>query len=80
MVTSIPDKSNTQVSGFLTSSIGLPLFIGEILLGRKSQKGAVLAFQELNSRKAWSLGGMLGVIASFFIITASKYILRDNNE
>ena len=49
--------------------IGLPLFIGEILLGRKSQKGAVLAFQELNSRKAWSLGGMLGVIASFFIMS-----------
>lgn len=49
--------------------IGLPVFIGEILLGRRTGKGAVFAFQALDKRKGWSLGGMLGVIASFFIMS-----------
>jgi NSS family neurotransmitter:Na+ symporter len=49
--------------------IGLPVFIGEILLGRRTGKGAVLSFQALDKRKGWSIGGMLGVIASFFIMS-----------
>jgi NSS family neurotransmitter:Na+ symporter len=49
--------------------IGLPIFIGEILLGRKTQKGAVLAFGVLSEKKGWRIGGMLGVIASFFIMS-----------
>jgi NSS family neurotransmitter:Na+ symporter len=49
--------------------IGLPVFIGEILLGRKTQKGAVAAFEMLDSRKGWRIGGMLGVIASFLIMS-----------
>lgn len=49
--------------------IGLPLFIGEILLGRFTQKGAVAAFEVLDRGKGWKVGGILGVIASFFIMS-----------
>ncbi len=49
--------------------IGLPVLIGEILLGRSAGKGAVASFEVLDKRKAWRIGGMLGVIASFFIMT-----------
>ncbi|MCH9621790.1 MAG: hypothetical protein S4CHLAM20_12170 [Chlamydiia bacterium] len=49
--------------------IGLPVFIAEILLGRKAQKGAIASFEVLKGRTAWRFGGMLGVTASFFIMS-----------
>ena len=49
--------------------IGLPVFIGEILLGRSTGKGAVLSFAALDKRKMWRIGGMLGVVASFLIMS-----------
>lgn len=49
--------------------IGLPVFIGEVLLGRRAQKGAIASFEVLKGRTAWRFGGLLGVIASFLIMS-----------
>lgn len=49
--------------------IGLPVFIGEILLGRKTGKGACASFTQIDSRRGWQIGGLLGVIASFLIMS-----------
>jgi len=50
--------------------IGIPLLIGELLLGRGSQRAAVGAFAELAKEKPyWKLSGWLGVISSFLIMS-----------
>ncbi len=49
--------------------IGLPVLMGEILLGRTSQKNPVGAFRALTKSKFWPLVGFLGVIAGFTILS-----------
>jgi NSS family neurotransmitter:Na+ symporter len=50
--------------------IGIPVLIGELLLGRKSQRAAVGAFLTLTeNRPRWKTAGWLGVIASFLIMS-----------
>jgi NSS family neurotransmitter:Na+ symporter len=50
--------------------LGIPLFIAEILLGKKSQKGAVMAFQFIAPTSGgWKIGAYLGVLASFLIMS-----------
>lgn len=50
--------------------IGIPVFIAELLLGRKAQKAAVMTFDTLsNGHRFWKLGGWLGVISSFLIMS-----------
>ncbi|MBI5273871.1 MAG: sodium-dependent transporter [Chlamydiales bacterium] len=50
--------------------VGLPLFIGELLLGRGSQKAAVSSFTEIAKEgHHWKIGGWLGVLASFLIMS-----------
>ena len=51
--------------------IGIPMFIGEIVLGRHAQKAAVGSFEMAlgNKSSSWSLGGYLGVFASFLIMS-----------
>lgn len=50
--------------------IGIPIFIAELLLGRKSQRGAVGTFASLsNPGSAWKIAGWLGVLTSFLLLS-----------
>jgi NSS family neurotransmitter:Na+ symporter len=50
--------------------VGIPVFVSELILGRRAQKGAVATFDVLYPEKPfWKLGGWLGVIASFIIMS-----------
>ena len=50
--------------------IGIPVFIAELMIGRKSQKAAIHSFITLSKESGfWKLGGWLGVIASFLIMS-----------
>jgi len=50
--------------------VGVPLFIGELILGRGSQRAAVNSFDHLDVKgKRWRVAGWLGVIASFLIMS-----------
>lgn len=53
-----------------TFVIGFPVFIGEIVLGRKSQRSAVLAYTELsNGSQNWRILGWVNVFASILILS-----------
>lgn len=53
-----------------TFFIGIPVFIGELLLGRRAQRGAVGTFASLSNRASfWKTAGWLGVISSFIIMS-----------
>jgi len=50
--------------------IGIPVLIGELLMGRSSQRAAVGAFGRLaEHRPFWKLGGWFGVLSSFVIMS-----------
>ncbi len=49
--------------------IGLPVLIGEILIGRTTQRNPVGAFKKLSNSSFWSLIGGLGVLAGFIILS-----------
>ncbi|WP_420421350.1 sodium-dependent transporter [Simkania sp.] len=50
--------------------IGIPVLIGELLLGRRSQRAAVGAFGTLSEEKPrWKVAGWFGVISSFLIMS-----------
>jgi len=51
-----------------TFLIGVPIFIAELILGRKAQRGAVGIFSSLGTPK-WKIAGWLGVSASFLIMS-----------
>lgn len=53
-----------------TFFIGIPVFVAELLLGRKAQRGAVGVFDSLSRRSSfWKVTGWLGVISSFVILS-----------
>lgn len=53
-----------------TLLIGIPLFIGELILGRRAQRGAVGIFAELSGESTpWKAAGWLGVLSSFLILS-----------
>lgn len=53
-----------------TFLIGIPVFIAELILGRKAQRGAVGIFANLaNNSVAWKTAGWLGVASSFLIMS-----------
>ncbi len=53
-----------------TFFIGIPIFIAELVLGRKAQRGAVGIFAMLaNNSALWKMTGWLGVAASFLIMS-----------
>jgi neurotransmitter:Na+ symporter, NSS family len=55
---------------FCTFFIGIPVFIAELVLGRKAQRGAVGVFATLaNNSTAWKFAGWLGVASSFLIMS-----------
>ena len=55
---------------FCTFFIGIPVFIAELILGRKAQRGAVGIFDSLSKHSTpWKAVGWLGVIASFVLMS-----------
>lgn len=53
-----------------TFAIGLPVFFAEIILGRRSQRSAVLAYTELsNGSQNWRILGWMNVLASLLILS-----------
>lgn len=53
-----------------TFLVGIPLFIAELVLGRRAQRGAVGIFQSLSHNSTfWKGVGWLGVASSFVIMT-----------
>ena len=49
--------------------IGLPVLVGEILIGRTTQLNPVGAFRTLSKSKFWSTIGGMGVLAGFLILS-----------
>ena len=53
-----------------TFVIGFPLFISELVIGRKAQKAAVFAYADLSKGKGnWKLLGWLNLISCFIILS-----------
>jgi len=53
-----------------TFFIGIPVFIGELILGRRAQRGAVGIFASLaDNSSVWKSAGWLGVLSSFLIMS-----------
>ncbi|MCH9614813.1 MAG: hypothetical protein SP1CHLAM54_00290 [Chlamydiia bacterium] len=53
----------------MTLVISLPVFIGALIVGRRSQKGAVHAYGELSHRPSWKGVGWLNMITVFIILS-----------
>lgn len=50
--------------------IGIPVFVGEILLGRRTQAAAIGSFEKGAVKGSnWKIGGYLGVASSFLIMS-----------
>lgn len=55
---------------FCVAFVGIPVFIAELILGRRAQRGAVGVFDKLAHHSAfWKTPGWLGVIASFIMMS-----------
>lgn len=53
-----------------TFLLGVPLFIGELLIGRKTQRSPVTAFEDLSKQsKNWRMVGYLNILTSFIILS-----------
>ena len=53
-----------------TFFIGIPIFMAELVLGRKAQRGAVGIFVNLAGQSSlWKIVGWLGVASSFLIMS-----------
>lgn len=53
-----------------TLLIGIPVFIAELILGRKTQRAAIGVFSILAPKRPfWKISGWLGVISSFIIMS-----------
>ena len=53
----------------IVALIGLPVMLGEFVIGREGKKDAIGSFKELAPGKPWFLSGVLGVLAAFFILS-----------
>lgn len=50
--------------------IGVPIFVGELILGRKAQRGPVGTFANLgNNSSVWNGAGWVAVLASFILMS-----------
>ena len=53
-----------------TFIIGIPLFIGELIIGRNTQRSPIFAFQALSKQSSnWKMVGWLTLITSFIILS-----------
>ena len=53
---------------FFNLLVGLPLFIGELLIGRQGQKGAVVVFSKFTKNSSWNIIGWISVFSSFIVL------------
>ena len=53
----------------IVAVIGLPVMLGEFVIGREGKKDAIGSFKTLAPGKPWFLSGVLGVLAAFFILS-----------
>lgn len=53
----------------MTVFIGAPILLAEFIIGRNSQKDAVMSYKHLAPKSAWPILGYGGVIASFMILS-----------
>lgn len=53
----------------MTILIGAPILLAEFIIGRNTQKDAVMSYKHLAPKSAWPLLGYGGVIASFIILS-----------
>ncbi len=53
----------------IVAIIGLPVMLGEFVIGREGRKDAIGSFKVLAPGKPWFLSGVLGVLAAFFILS-----------
>ncbi|WP_332870077.1 hypothetical protein [Salisediminibacterium selenitireducens] len=49
--------------------IGLPVLLAEFAIGRKGQADVVQSFSNIAPKKPWVIGGILGVLTSFIILS-----------
>ena len=49
-------------------SIGIPVMMSELVIGRRSQRNPVGAFKTLAPHKPWYMVGMMGIVAAFMIL------------
>ncbi len=49
-------------------SIGIPVMMSELVIGRRTQRNPVGAFRMLSSRRPWFLVGTMGIVAAFMIL------------
>ncbi|WP_430810519.1 MULTISPECIES: sodium-dependent transporter [unclassified Carboxylicivirga] len=54
---------------FFIVTIGLPIMISEFAIGRKTNANAVRAFRKLAPKTPWFMTGVIGVAASFMILS-----------
>lgn len=55
---------------FFTVVIGFPIFIGELIMGRKAQRGAVGIYSSLSrDSSGWKMIGWLSVLSPFLILS-----------
>jgi NSS family neurotransmitter:Na+ symporter len=53
-----------------TYVLGVPIFIGELLIGRKTQRSPIFAYQELSKQSTnWKMVGYLNVLTSFIVLS-----------
>ncbi|MCH7570232.1 MAG: sodium-dependent transporter, partial [Deltaproteobacteria bacterium] len=50
-------------------AVGIPIMLAEFLIGRKTQRNCVGAFQKLRPGSPWVVTGWLGVITGFVILS-----------
>ena len=53
----------------IVAIIGLPVMLGEFVIGREGRKDAIGSFKTLAPGKPWFMSGVLGVLAAFFILS-----------
>lgn len=53
----------------MTIFIGAPILLAEFIIGRHTQKDAVMSYKHLAPKSAWPLLGYAGVIVSFIILS-----------
>jgi neurotransmitter:Na+ symporter, NSS family len=53
----------------MTVFIGAPILLAEFIIGRNTQRDAVMSYKHLAPKSAWPLLGYGGVIASFLILS-----------
>ncbi|WP_026560745.1 sodium-dependent transporter [Bacillus sp. J37] len=52
-----------------TLLVGLPLLLGEFIIGRSTKSDAILAYKQIAPNSSWHLIGRLGVITCFILLS-----------